>query len=158
MDSHKNSRCCLYEHFMAFCFYAGQLFYFQYFAQVMLCILSAILAIAIYFVGSKNSSGGLLDLTLCCIRELRVILTQTRHKTEFICACYYVKKLKYHYQLEFPQFRRVWCLPIFQNINKRCYPPSKVQINVIIPTFYFLPYLVNHTNANTKHTINGDCI
>lgn len=151
-DSHKNSRRGWYEHFMAFCFYAGQLFFSQYFAQVMLCILSAILAIEIYLVGSKNSSGCLLDLTLCCIRELRVILTQS------IKQNLYVKKLKYHYQLEFPQFRRVWCLPILQNINQRCYPPSKVHIKVIIPTFYFLSYLVNHTNVNTTHAINGDCI
>lgn len=43
-------------------------------------------------------------------------------------------------------------------INQRCYPPSRAHINVIIPTFYFLPYLVNHTNVNTIHTINGDCI
>lgn len=83
-DSHKNSRRGWYEHFVASCFYAGQLVFSQYFAQVMLCILSAILAIAIYLDGSKNPSGCLLDLTLCCIRALRVILTQTKHKTGFI--------------------------------------------------------------------------
>ena len=84
-DSHRNSRRGWYEHFVASCFDAGQLVFSQYFAQVMLCILSAILTIAIYLDGSKNPSGCLLDLTLCCIRELRVILTQTKHKTGFMC-------------------------------------------------------------------------
>ena len=145
-ESHKNSRCCWYEHFMAFCFYAGQLFFPQYFAQVMLCIFSAILAIAIYLVGSKNSSGSL--------RSYSLLYQRAQSYSQNL----YVKKLKYHYQLEFPQFRRVWYLPILLNINQRCYPPSKVHIKVIIPTFYFLSYLVNHTNVNTTHAINGDCI